>query len=67
MNIKDMDWQLEVLRASPALSSEARMAARYASELLRSFRTIEDLSWMTDAADLHGLAIGVANKLEALK
>jgi len=64
MNIKDMDWQLDLLMASPALSSEARTAAKYASQLLRAFRTIEDLNWMTDASDLHSMALRLATEIE---
>ena len=64
MNLKDMDWQLDLLTASPALSDETRTAAKYASELLRSFRTIEDLSWMTNASDLHSMAVRLAHEIE---
>ena len=67
MNLKDMDWQLDLIMASQALSKEARMAAKYASELLRAFRTIENTDWTADASDLYSKAMGLAKEMETLR
>ena len=67
MNLKEMDWQLELIVASQSLSREARMAAKYASELLCAFRTIENTDWTAEASSLYSRAIGLANEMENLK
>lgn len=51
-----MERGLSALETAQCLSSECRLAAKRANELLRGFRAGMNLPWSTNSNDLHGLA-----------
>lgn len=62
MTIVQLEWNLGLVADSQCLSWDAKAAAKFANELVRSFRAANDIPWETPAADLHSLAQTKANE-----